>query len=340
MHIHTLDNWRHGHDFTLIHEKGELRTRQVLALTVITMVAEIIAGSVFGSMALLADGWHMGTHSAAFAITIFAYRYSQKHSADSRFTFGTGKVSVLGGFASAVVLGVVALLMTIESIQRLFVPQVIHFNEAIVVAALGLTVNLICAVMLQGHHVPAHGHDDENNSNHGNVHHHSDHNIRGAYLHVIADALTSVLAIAALLFGKYFGWNWLDPVIGIVGALVITRWALGLLNDTSTILLDNNIDLERKREIKRVVESDSDNRVSDIHVWKVGPVDYAAMVSIVTHFPQNPDYYKKLLHEFSELSHITVEVNVCKEEPCILPNGKPRQKIDGQGSTVKKEWIQ
>ncbi|MBC2714462.1 MAG: CDF family Co(II)/Ni(II) efflux transporter DmeF [Desulfobacteraceae bacterium] len=319
MHIHTLGNWRHSHNFTLIHEKGELRTKQVLVLTVITMVAEIVAGTVFGSMALLADGWHMGTHAAAFTITIFAYRYSQKHSADRRFTFGTGKVSVLGGFASAVVLGVVALLMAIESIHRLLDPQIIHFNEAIAVAVLGLTVNLICAVLLHGHH--SHGHNNYDHS-HDHGHQHTDHNIRGAYFHVIADALTSVLAIVALFFGKYFGWNWLDPVIGIVGALVITRWALGLLNDTSSILLDNNIDLKRKQEIKSVIESDSDNRVSDIHVWKVGPVDYAAMISIVTHFPKNPEYYKKLLHDFRELSHMTVEVNVCNDVPCIAPNGK------------------
>jgi cation diffusion facilitator family transporter len=235
-------------------------------------------------------------------------------------------VSVLGGFASAVVLGVVALLMIIESTLRLFDPQVIHFNEAIAVAVLGLTVNLICAVLLHGHHSHSHGHNHDDDD--GHEHHHADHNIRGAYLHVIADALTSVLAIVALLFGKYFGWNWLDPVIGIVGALVITRWALGLLNDTSSILLDNNIDLERKREIKSVIESDSDNRVSDIHVWKVGPVDYAAMISIVTHFPKNPEYYKKLLHEFHELTHMTVEINICNEAPCIAPNGKPNGKID------------
>lgn len=316
MHIHTLDNWQHGHDFSFIHEKGERRTLQVLVLTVITMAAEIFAGSVYGSMALLADGWHMGTHAAAFAITIFAYRYSKKHAADRRFTFGTGKVSVLGGFASAVVLGVVAFLMIIESIHRLFDPRVIHFNEAIAVAALGLTVNLICAGLLHGHH--SHGHED----GHAHTHHHTDHNIRGAYLHVIADALTSVLAIIALLFGKYFGWNWLDPVIGIVGALVIIRWALGLLNDTSSILLDNHIEPEQNRKIKQVIESVSDNRVSDIHVWKVGPVDYAAMISIVTHFPENPEYYKELLHDFHEISHVTVEVNHCQEAPCMLPDGK------------------
>jgi cation diffusion facilitator family transporter len=206
-------------------------------------------------------------------------------------------------------------MMAIESILRLLDPQVIHFNEAIAVAVLGLTVNLVCAVLLHGHN---HDHDHE----HSHEHHHADHNIRGAYLHVIADALTSVLAIVALLFGKYFGWNWLDPVIGIVGALVITRWALGLLNDTSAILLDNNIDLKRRQEMKDIIESDADNRVSDIHVWKVGPVDYAAMISVVTHFPQNPEYYKKLLHDFHELSHVTVEVNACGQSPCMTLNGK------------------
>ena len=310
----------------MIHEKGERRTKQVLFLTVITMAGEITAATVFGSMALLADGWHMGTHAAAFAITIFAYRYSQKHAADRRFTFGTGKVSVLGGFASAVVLAVVALLMIIESIQRLFDPQVIHFNEAIAVALLGLTVNLVCAFLLHGvpgqDHTTSHGHDHNHSHGHEHGQQHADHNIRGAYLHVIADALTSVLAIVDLVFGKYFGWNWLDPVIGIVGALVITRWALGLLSDTSSILLDNNIDPGRKQEIKKVIEANADNRVSDIHVWKVGPVDYAAIISIVTHFPDNPSYYKKLLHDFHELSHVTVEINVCEETPCAVPEGK------------------
>jgi cation diffusion facilitator family transporter len=313
MHIHTLDQWRHSHDFTFIHEKGERRTKQVLALTVLTMVAEVVAGTAFGSMALLADGWHMGTHAAAFAITLFAYRYSKQHASDSRFAFGTGKVSVLGGFASAVALAVVALVMAIESIQRLFAPQVIYFNEAIAVAGLGLMVNVICALMLQGHHVY-----DDNHSREG-VHHH-DHNLRGAYLHVIADAMTSVLAIIALGFAKFFGWNWLDPVIGIVGALLISRWSYGLLTETSAILLDHTMDTKRLLAIKTAVESDSDNRVSDIHIWKVGPVDYAVMISIVTHFPKHPDIYKKLLSNYGELSHITIEVIPCLDEPCLIPN--------------------
>lgn len=310
MHIHSLDKWQHRHDFSFIHEKGEKRTRQVFVLTAITMIAEIVAGTAFGSMALLADGWHMGTHAAAFLITIFAYRYSKKHADNRQFTYGTGKVTILGGFASAVALAIVALLMAVESILRLFNPLEIKFNEAIAVAAIGLAVNLFCAYLLQGHHEGEHTHSHS---------HHHDHNLRGAYLHVIADALTSVLAIGALFFGKYLGWNWLDPAIGIVGSILIARWSYGLLNDTSSILLDRNVDPEIIPAVKETIENDSDNRVSDIHVWKVGPLDYSATISIVTHFPRKPDHYKNLLSHYVELSHITVEVNHCEEEPCIIP---------------------
>jgi cation diffusion facilitator family transporter len=312
MHKHSLARWEHSHDFAFIHEKGEARTKQVLIITAITMVAEIIAGSVFGSMALLADGWHMGTHAGAFAITIFAYHYSRKHSDNSDFTFGTGKVSVLGGYSSAIALAVIALFIGAESVQRLIAPHEIRFNEAIAVAVLGLIVNLFCAFLLHGNHTHRHEHGDDH------VHHH-DHNLRGAYLHVLADALTSVLAIFALTFGKIFGWFWLDPLMGIVGALVITRWAYGLLKDTSSILLDRNIEKGQIELIRQRVEADSDNRVSDLHVWKVGPVDYAAVISIVTHYPQPTEHYKELLKEFRELSHLTVEVNSCMGDPCIVP---------------------
>ena len=311
MHIHTLDRWKHNHDFALIHEKGEARTKQVLVITVIAMVVEVVAGTLFGSMALLADGWHMGTHAAAFTITIFAYHYSRRHSANREFTFGTGKVSVLGGYSSAIALAVIALFIGVESVIRLIHPREIHFNEAIAVAVLGLIVNLFCAYLLQGHHTHTldQGHDHS---------HHHDHNLRGAYLHVLADALTSVLAIFALSFGKVFGWGWLDPVMGIVGALVITRWSYGLLKDTSAILLDRNIEEEHTQMIQQKIESVSDNRVSDIHIWKVGPIDYAAIISLVTHYPQPNEYYKNLLKEFKGLSHVTIEVNVCEEEPCVV----------------------
>lgn len=316
MHIHSLDRWRHQHDFGFIHEKGEQRTKQVLAITAVTMIVEIIAGSMFGSMALLADGWHMGTHAAAFAITIFAYQYSRKHAANRAFTFGTGKVSVLGGFASAIALAVVALFMGFESVHRLLEPPRIQFNQAIIVAVIGLAVNLICAVLLQGRH--DHGHDHHHNDDHDHHHeHHHDLNLRGAYMHVLADALTSVLAIVALTLGKFFGWYWLDPLMGIVGALVITRWSYGLLQDTSGILLDKNIDKAIITSIQDKIEGEADNRVADIHVWKLGPKDYGAILSLVTHYPKDPAHYKELLNDFGQLSHITVEVNQGQGAPCV-----------------------
>ena len=311
MHKKSLAQWKHNHDFAFIHEKGESRTKLVLVITAITMVAEIIAGSVFGSMALLADGWHMGTHAGAFAITIFAYHYSRKHSNNRTFTFGTGKVSVLGGYSSAIALAVIALFIGVESVKRLITPIDIHFNEAIAVAILGLIVNLFCAYLLHGNHTHTHA------EGHSHGHHH-DHNLRGAYLHVLADALTSVLAIFALSFGRIFGWQWLDPLMGIVGALVITRWSYGLLKDTSAILLDRNVDKENVELIQKKIESDSDNRVSDIHIWKVGPVDYAAVISLVTRSPKPTEHYKNLLKEFTELSHLTIEVNSCADDPCIV----------------------
>jgi len=309
MHTHTLENWQHNHDFSVKNDKGERRTQYVLILTAITMIVEIIAGSLYGSMALLADGWHMGTHVAAFMITIFAYRYARRHENNPAYAFGTGKVSVLGGFASAVALAVVALVMLIESMQRIINPHTIQFNEAIAVASLGLFINIISAFLLKdGHHHHEHGHD----------HHHHDHNLRAAYMHVLADALTSLLAIIALVSGKYFGWNWLDPIMGIVGAIIITRWSYGLLKQTSPILLDGSIEEKYQSAITEMIEKDSDNRISDIHIWKVGANHYAAIISLVTHFPKSTTYYKNLLKGFHQLSHTTIEVNVCEGEPCVV----------------------
>lgn len=304
MHTHSLDAWQHPHDFAVIQEHGEKRTQQVLIITAITMLFEIGAGITFGSMALLADGWHMGTHVAAFLITIFAYRFAKKHATNTAFAFGTGKVSVLGGFTSAIVLIIVALIMLIESGQRILAPQPILFNQAIGVALLGLLVNIACAFLLQGPHAHPHAHDE-------NGHHH-DHNLKSAYLHVLADALTSVLAIGALLFGKYLGWNWLDPLMGIVGALVICRWAYGLIRETGGILLDGSISSNELAAIKEKIEGGLDNRIADMHVWKVGPAHYAAIISIVTHSPQPIDYYKDLLRDFTALSHLTVEIHPCE----------------------------
>ncbi len=311
MHTHSPDTWQHPHDFTVIQEHGERRTRQVLIITAITMLFEIGAGMAYGSMALLADGWHMGTHVAAFLITIFAYRFAKKHANNKAFAFGTGKVGVLGGFASAIALIVVALVMLIESVQRILAPQPIHFNEAIGVAALGLLVNIACAFLLQDHHDHDHGHGEDDH------HHHHDHNLKAAYLHVMADALTSVLAIGALISGKYFGWHWLDPLMGIVGALVISRWAYSLVRETGGILLDGSINAATLGAIKEKIEGALDNRIADMHIWKVGPAHYAAILSIVTHYPQKIGYYKELLRDFPNLAHLTVEIHTCEDEPCV-----------------------
>ncbi len=322
MHVDTLENWQHEHDFSVKNEKGEKRTLYVLWLTAITMVIEIVAGSMYGSMALLADGWHMGTHVAAFMIAIFAYRYSRKHANNPAYAFGTGKVNVLGGFASAIALAVVALMMMVESLERIVNPYAIHFNEAILVAAIGLLVNVISAFLLKDdHHHHHHEHDHNHSHAHNHNHHHShdhDHNLRAAYMHVLADALTSLLAIVALLAGKFWGWNWLDPMMGIVGAIIITRWAYGLLRQSSPILLDASIEEKYRTSIVRAIESDADNRVSDIHVWKVGANDYAVILSLVTHTPNRTEHYKQLLKKFHQLSHITIEVNQCDGEPCVV----------------------
>lgn len=313
MHIHKLEQWQHGHNFFVHREQNEKNTQKVMGLTAVTMVVEIVAGVAFGSMALLADGWHMGTHVAAFLITLFAYSYSRKNANNPDFTFGPGKINVLGGFASAVALAVVALIMAVESVGRFFSPVEIHYGQSILVAVVGLVVNVVSAFLLHG----SHGHDHHHGHSHGHENHHEDHNLKAAYFHVLADALTSVLAIVALLFGSLFGWWALDPGMGIVGALVITRWAWGLLKESSAILLDAGVKREVREEIKDLVEADADNRVTDIHVWKVGPHHLAALLTLVTHYPRSSGEYKKLLAGFDQLKHITIEVIKCEEEPCI-----------------------
>lgn len=314
MHIHTLDQWRHSHEFHQDASESERRTFYVVILTFVMMVIEIAAGYHYGSMALLADGWHMGTHVAALSISLFAYSYARKHAKNPYFSFGTGKVSSLGGFASAIALAVVAFLMGLESIERLLSPQSIRFNEAMMVASIGLVVNLVSAWLLHGSHSHAHGH-----SHTGHDHHHHDHNLRAAYLHVIADALTSVLAIVALLCGKALGWIWMDALMGIVGAIVISKWSWGLIRETSGVLLDATPDKELADKVSQLIETDSDNRISDLHLWRVGANQFAAIISIVTHNPQEPGYYKGLLAELNGLSHITIEVNGCPGKSCLSP---------------------
>ncbi len=314
MHSHALDNWQHRHDFALQNTVGEKRTAIVLWLTVTAMGVEIVAGSLYGSMALLADGWHMSTHAVAFIIALAAYRYARQYAASQTYTFGTGKVSVLGGFTSAVALLAVALMMVLESAQRLALPQPIHFNEAILVACVGLAVNLISAWLLGGDH----DHHDHDHHHHAHDHAHPhDHNLHAAYLHVLADALTSVLAIIALVAGKYAGLHWLDAVMGIVGALIISQWAVSLLQQTAPILLDAGIDEPTQQAIQAAIERDADNQVSDLHIWKVGANQYATIISIVTHQPNTTQHYKDLLRDFHQLAHITIEINVCTQPACL-----------------------
>jgi len=309
MHRHDLARWQHDHAFgTREQTRGERRTLLVVAITLVMMTVEIAAGSVFGSMALLADGWHMGTHAAALGVTAFAYRYARRHADDPRYSFGTGKVGALGGFASATGLGVVALLIFAESAQRLAAPVAIRFDEAIAVACVGLLVNVACALLLR---------DDDHHHGAGD-HHHHDHNLRGAYLHVLADALTSLLAIAALTTGKLLGWTFMDPVMGLVGSVVIARWSFTLLRDTSRVLLDAEVPDARRAAIREAIESDGDARVADLHLWRVGPRHLAAIVALVAHEPREPDHYKRRLAGLPDLVHVTIEV-----QPC--PDGASRQ---------------
>jgi cation diffusion facilitator family transporter len=249
-------------------------------------------------MALLADGWHMASHAAALAITALGYWMAQRYAADKRFSFGTGKIGELAGYSSAILLAVIALLMAYESLRRFFSPISIQFEEAIAVAGLGLVVNLVSAFILKERHD---GHDHD--------HHHTDYNLKSAYLHVLADALTSILAIVALSTGRFFGWVWMDPLMGIVGAVVIFRWSYSLIRDTGSILLDLNINTPLSEKIKKQIESDGDSRVVDLHLWRLGPGHFAAIISIHTNHLRSPAYYKEYLEAIEELRHITVEVN-------------------------------
>lgn len=296
------------------HQRNERRVWLVIALTASMMVAEILAGKLYGSMALVADGWHMSTHAGAMLITALAYGYARRHAANPRFSFGTGKMGDLAGFASAVVLAIVALLIAWESFLRLTNPVPIRFEQAIAVAVIGLVVNLVSARLLHGGHGHHHhGHD------HGHDHHHADHdhahghyghdnNLRAAYLHVLADALTSVLAIAALLVGRSYGWLWADPAMGVVGALVIARWSWGLIRDAGGVLLDAPAEGPQVRqEIEDILAATGDT-LKDLHVWQVGPGHFAAIISVASATPQPAQHYKALLLPVHELSHVTVEV--------------------------------
>jgi cation diffusion facilitator family transporter len=307
MHSHTLDDWRHDHVFLgAAHDRNERRTWFVVGLTTTMMVAEIAGGTLFGSMALLADGWHMSTHAGALAIAAFAYRFARRHAHDPRFAFGTGKLGDLAGFASAVLLALIAVLIGYESLVRVFQPIPIHYAEATAIAGVGLAVNLLSAWALGAGHDHGHAHDHD----HGDHHHDHDHNLRAAFFHVMADALTSVLAIVGLLAAWFYGWTWLDPAIGLVGALVIAHWSWRLIRDAGAVLLDAAPDSELAAAIRTRLERGED-RIADLHVWRVGPGHHAAIVSLVSDSPLPVDDYKMRLTGLTRLSHVTVEVHRC-----------------------------
>lgn len=303
-----------GHDHFFLgsdHQRNERKVWLVIGLTTCMMLLEIIAGTIYGSMALVADGWHMFTHAGAMLIAALAYRFARRHAGNPRFTFGTGKLGDLAGFASAVLLALVALLIGWESLVRLTQPIHIDFTQAIGVAIVGLIVNLVCAWLLKDDHAH-HGH----HHHHAHEHHHDDHghgtardnNLRAAYLHVVADAMTSVLAIVALLLGRSYGWTWADPVMGMVGALVIARWSWGLIGDTGSVLLDAAAEGEEVRQEIHEAIAPTGSEVTDLHVWQVGPGHFAAIVSLMTQEPREPAHYKALLAHIHELTHVTVEV--------------------------------
>ena len=315
-HAGSLESFQHSHNFLGEgHGRNERRTWIVVALTAGMMAVEILAGMAFGSMALLADGIHMATHAGALTIAGLAYWFARRHVRNERFTFGTGKVGDLAGFSSAMILAMVAVLVTVDAISHLMHPVKIAYTEAILVASVGLMVNVVSAWLLKDdHHHDGHDHaHDHDHEEEGHGHHqHHDHNLRSAYVHVLADALTSVFAIAALLTARYFGWAWIDPVVGMVGALVVANWAYGLMRDTGLVLLDGSAGGEVRSGIRKILETDTD-RISDLHVWRVGPGRHAAIISLVTHTPHDPMYYKARLASLPTLAHVTVEVTPCSE---------------------------
>ena len=313
MHGHGISAWRHEHVFLgEAHDRNERRTWAVVGLTAVMMVAEIAGGTIFGSMALLADGWHMSTHAGALAIAAGAYRYARRHARDPRFAFGTGKLGDLAGFTSAIVLAMVSLGIGYESVVRLFQPVTIRYGEAVAIAVVGLAVNLLSARLLWDDHHHDH-HHDHHDDDHGPAHdhHHHDHNLRSAYWHVLADAFTSVLAIVGLLAAWSYGWTWLDPAIGVVGALVIARWSWSLIRASGAVLLDAAPSEALEKAIRERLEQ-GDDRIVDLHVWRLGPGHHGAIVSLVSDEPQPVEAYKARLGDIDNLSHVTVEVHRCE----------------------------
>lgn len=327
MHSHDLSAWTHKHCFDAGNPAAERSTRAVMWITLAMMVVEIVAGYGFNSMALLADGWHMSSHALAIGLSAFAYAAARRHADDPRFAFGTWKIEILGGYTSAILLLGVAALMLVGSVERIITPQAIQYREALAIAVVGLVVNVVCALILgraQEHH--GHGHEHAHGHAHGDTqrragghgHHHHDLNLRSAYLHVLADAATSLLAIAALIGGLYYGWSWLDPVMGIVGAILVASWARKLLLETGKVLLDREMDHPVVAEIREAVETgaaDGATRIADLHVWRVGKASYACALSLVTHDPNlTAQRVRQQLAVHEEVVHVTVEIHQCDME--------------------------
>jgi len=315
MHTHDLAAWKHNHVFDTGNPAAEKGTRLVMWITLAMMVIEIVAGYVFNSMALLADGWHMSSHALAIGLSAFAYAAARRYSSDPRFAFGTWKIEILAGYTSAIFLVGVAGSMLFQSVERILAPEPIHYAEALVVAAIGFVVNVVCAMILgkaHDHHDHGHGHD--HHAAH-DEHHHGDLNLRSAYIHVVADAATSVLAIAALAGGWFYGWSWLDPVMGIVGAILVGVWAKNLMIDTGKVLLDREMDHPVVSEIREVVETGpeiSGTRCTDLHVWRVGKGSYACAISLVTHDPAlTAARVRAQLAVHEEIVHVTAEIHQC-----------------------------
>ncbi len=327
MHSHSMTPWTHGHAFLgARHGEHERRTWSVVALTAVMMVAEIVGGTLFGSIALVADGWHMGTHVAALAIAGFAYLFARRHMHDARFSLGTGKFGELAAFASAIILGMIALGIGYESVLRLWRPVTIHYREVVPIAVLGLCVNLASAWLLRA------GHDHEHDHGHGHAHgghHHDDHagdhhdghdharagrdqdsNYRAAYVHVLADAVTSVLTIAGLAAAWAFGLTFMDPVVGLIGMIVILSWGVSLVRAAGGVLLDTVPDPDMAERIRERIETGGD-RLADLHLWQLGPGHAAVIASVVSDAPQPPSVYKQRLDDLAGLSHVTIEVNQC-----------------------------
>jgi cation diffusion facilitator family transporter len=312
MHTDDFSQWTHSHLFNADSHAAERGTRAVMWITAVMMVIEIISGWWYNSMALLADGWHMSSHAVAIGLSAFAYAAARRYAKDPRFAFGTWKIEVLGGFASAIFLLGVAVMMVVGSVERIFSPQPIHYQEAIIIAAMGLVVNIACAMILGHAHDHDHGHHHARDHGHG---HHDDLNLKSAYLHVVADAATSVLAILALAGGWLYGWSWLDPVMGIVGAALVAIWAKNLIAETGKVLLDREMDHPIVDEIREAVETGpagGDTKIADLHVWRVGKGNYSCALSVVTHDADlTAVRVREQLAQHEEIVHSTIEIHHC-----------------------------